>query len=797
MSTFDQSTGVAEKLASEQREISIAEFFEQNKQMLGFGSQTRALVTAVKEGVDNSLDAAEEAGILPDIYVEIQEKDQYYTLILEDNGPGLPKDSIPSVFGKLLYGSRFHSRAQHRGQQGIGISAAVLYSQLTSGNPARITSKTKDSDVAYYMELGIDTDTNEPVMHAEEETPWDKEHGVRVEMDMEGNMRARKRLHQYIEQTAVVNPHATIELHEPDYDLVYDDRPVEELPDEVEEIKPHPHGVELGTLQDMLEKTDCIKLNAFFKTEFTRVGQKTAEGILNEFRDEHYGRALAWPVSTYRTKKEDYREVVFDAVQRKGPEATEKYFEYIYEDFVEQSNLATFEDLQNSVKKAAEKTGNETSKQFAETVQDKTVDAIWEFMTGENVNDFVIDRVSQVTVDRKSTKLVANVGRELSAIIRSSSLVKFSTKSELENAVERAAEKGANETDGTATFGATAQEKVVDDLWSKAKTVTTKVPLVREVYENRDIASDLLKGMQRADAMAPPTKCLSPITEEDIEMGLRSRYDAEFYTSSTRSAQVSGGEPFIVESGIAYGGNIENGKSKIQLSRFANRVPLVYQEGGCAITQVVKNMTWNTYYTSQDKISQSQGSLPQGPMVLLVHIASTNVPFTSESKDAVSNVEVIENEVERAVRDVARDLKDYMKQERTRKKQQQKRDEIGGILSDMANRIEMMTNQPIEAKDESQARILNNVYVDLDKSTLVVKNYSNRKETLEITGKLVDTTINNIDLGEFNLVDEGSFEYTYTLDRDEEISIDIGSEVSEFTVECPEEENYTLKSNIS
>jgi len=142
-STLGDEPGIAEELAQSQREISIAEFFEKNKHMLGFDSGARGLVTAVKEAVDNALDATEEAGILPDIYVEITEVGDYYRLIIEDNGPGITKEQVPKVFGKLLYGSRFHKREQSRGQQGIGISAAVLYSQLTSGKPAKITSRPK------------------------------------------------------------------------------------------------------------------------------------------------------------------------------------------------------------------------------------------------------------------------------------------------------------------------------------------------------------------------------------------------------------------------------------------------------------------------------------------------------------------------------------------------------------------------------------------------------------------------------------------------------------------------------
>ncbi|TKX78169.1 DNA topoisomerase VI subunit B, partial [Halorubrum sp. SD626R] len=119
-STIGDEEGIAEELAEGQREISIAEFFEKNKHMLGFDSGARGLVTAVKEAVDNALDATEEAGVLPDIYIEIEEVGDYYRLVIEDNGPGITKEQLPKVFGKLLYGSRFHAREQSRGQQGIG-----------------------------------------------------------------------------------------------------------------------------------------------------------------------------------------------------------------------------------------------------------------------------------------------------------------------------------------------------------------------------------------------------------------------------------------------------------------------------------------------------------------------------------------------------------------------------------------------------------------------------------------------------------------------------------------------------
>ena len=134
---------LAEELAKQQRSISVAEFFEKNKHLLGFDSPTRGVITTIKEAVDNALDACEEAQVLPDIYISIKKTGpEIFRIIVEDNGPGIVPAQVPFVFGKLLYGSRFHQIRQTRGQQGIGISAAVLYAQLTSGLATVVISRT-------------------------------------------------------------------------------------------------------------------------------------------------------------------------------------------------------------------------------------------------------------------------------------------------------------------------------------------------------------------------------------------------------------------------------------------------------------------------------------------------------------------------------------------------------------------------------------------------------------------------------------------------------------------------------
>src|SRR3989339_1691112 len=156
-------TKTAEELAKKQREISIAEFFEKNRHLLGFDNPRKALLTTVKEAVDNSLDACEEARIMPEINIElIQLGETRFRVIIEDNGPGIVKEQLPKIFAKLLYGSKFHKLAQTRGQQGIGISAAVMYAQLTTGKPAKILSKITKDRPATYMELMLDTKTNNP-----------------------------------------------------------------------------------------------------------------------------------------------------------------------------------------------------------------------------------------------------------------------------------------------------------------------------------------------------------------------------------------------------------------------------------------------------------------------------------------------------------------------------------------------------------------------------------------------------------------------------------------------------------
>src|SRR3989442_1047296 len=380
------SISIAEELAKKQREISISEFFERNKQILGYDSATKALLTAVKEGVDNSLDAGADADILPDILVEVKKIDkEEFVVVVEDNGPGIVKKEVANVFGRLLYGSRFFSRAQRRGQQGLGISGAVMYGQITTGKPTKIRSKVAEQDVAYEIELILDTKKNRPNVVEEDFVVWERAHGTRVEIPLKGRYNTGKQsVPEYLKATAIVNPQSLV-----------------------------------------LE-----------------------------------------------------------------------------------------------------------------------------------------------------------------------------------------------------------QAKALHD------------------------------AMQSAKLMPPPTDCLSPIGERLIKRGLKNvlgNLRPEFYAPPlTRDPAVYSGNPFQVEVGIVYGGDLPPDQP-IEVLRFANRVPLLYQAGGGALTQAVANVDWRRYGLEQ---RGGQG-LPFGPAIVLVHLCSTKVPYTSESKEAVATADEIMTERDPALKEGGRRVKTH------------------------------------------------------------------------------------------------------------------------------------------
>ncbi len=558
---------IAEELAKKQKEISVAEFFEKNKHILGFDSQTRAVLTAVKEGVDNSLDACEEAGILPEVKVTVNKgpSDDSLVVTIEDNGPGLTKKVAPNVFGRLLYGSRFHAIRQSRGQQGIGISAAVMYGQLSTGHPAHIISKIDEDQPAFEMFVGLDTKKNQPVVKRSQVILWDeKEHGTKVSIDMVGKYkRGHGSIIEYIRATAIVNPHARFVLNEPDGTHNLFERATDEMPTKTREIKPHPEGIELGTLLKMAEHTDTYKFTSFLVNEFSRV--------------------------SYRTAKE-------------------------------------------------------------------------------------ICQVAEVPADMRPKNLT------------------------------------------------TAQAKAVLDAIKKVKI------------------------------MAPPTDCLSPIGDMLIKKGLKKEIDSKFCYTVTREPKVFAGTPFQVEAGLVYGGDLAK-DDQVKILRFANRVPLLFQQGGCVVTKAIEGMNWRQYGFDQPG---SKG-IPKGPAMILVHVASTNVPFTSESKEAISDVDEIYSEVQNALKECSRRLKTHINKKARLEKVKDKFEIIQDVIPSIAEKSADMLGKPVPDITPVVTKIMNIVYIDsaiayevvgkgeekqtTTKVKILVNNYTPKKRDLHLFCKVPEAMI--------------------------------------------------------
>lgn len=300
----------AESMAKRQREISVSEFFSKNRHLLGFDNPRKALLTAVKEAVDNSLDACEEADILPEVEVKLvrlsekivdQEDEsedgavsskqkkkrapvptERFSLVISDNGPGIVPAQIPKIFAKLLYGSKFHRLKMSRGQQGIGISAAGMYGQMTTGIPVRVTSKLPKKAKAHFIELQIDTKTNKPVVLEEKEVNWsfDSNSGTSVEITLEGRyQRGRSSIDEFILQNTLSNPHAHFRFIDPDGQKFDYPRKTTEPARVPNEIKPHPYGVELGQFHRLASETSAKTIKKFLISDFSRVSDKVVQEI--------------------------------------------------------------------------------------------------------------------------------------------------------------------------------------------------------------------------------------------------------------------------------------------------------------------------------------------------------------------------------------------------------------------------------------------------------------------------------------------------------------------------------------
>ena len=410
-----------------------------------------------------------------------------------------------------------------RGQQGLGISGAVMYGQLTTGKASKIVSKTAEMDVAYQVELILDTKKNRPIIVSEDFVVWEKGHGTRVEIPLKGRFVGGKQsVAEYLRATAIVNPHARITYKPPDSEPIVFERATEDMPPKTKEIPPHPHGIELGTLMQMMKETKSYKLYAFLEEEFVRVSSRVA-------------------------------------------------------------------------------------KEICET---------------------------------------AGLDPEM-----------------------------------------------------KPKSL------------GLEQAKALHEAMQGAKLMAPPTDCLSPIGERLIKKGLKNvlgNLRPEFYAPPvTRDPAVYAGNPFQVEVGIVFGGDLPPDQP-VEVLRFANRVPLMYQAGGCALTQAVGNVDWRRYGLEQ---RGGQG-LPFGPAIILVHVCSTKVPFTSEAKEAVATMDEILTELDLALKECGRRLKTHLTKKAHRAKTKEKFEIVQLILPRIADKSAKIVGKKVPVLDATITKIMGVVWVD-------------------------------------------------------------------------------------
>lgn len=545
--------GIAQKLASNQKQVAISEFFEKNKHFLGFDSLSRSLITAVKEAVDNALDACEEARILPEIKVEIKKLDNKKDIVqlrVEDNGPGIPQKSIEKVFGQLLFGSRFHAIRQSRGQQGIGITGVVMYSQLTTGKPTHVRSKIATESTAAVVDIGLDTRKNKAVKSNQGREGWFlddgsmKQHGLEVTTQLKAKyQKGRQSVWQYLRMTSIVNPHAEITFTDPEGEVHHWPRVTERLPRKVDSIKPHPHGIELGQLQRMLSESKDSRLSVFLRMNFSGVSNRAAK------------------------------------------------------------ELCAAAELEVSTK--------------PKLMKPDDIRALLEAFQGERM------------FNGKPVKM-----------------------------------------------------------------------------------------------LNPPTNCLSPIEEMLIKKGLSKTIDSRFVTTMTRAPNVSQGNPYQVEVGLIFGGSMAADKP-VEVLRFANRVPLMYQQGGCLLTKAIESVDWRQYGLEQPGAK----GVPKGPAAILVHLASTNVQFTSEAKEALAENEEVIEEARKAMLEMGRGLRKHLEKKKKMAKTQEKFELINDILPAIAAKSAEILDKPIPDLAGSITQIMSAVISE----TSTTWNKETKQTDVEIT----------------------------------------------------------------
>jgi len=551
-------------------QISPSEFFYSNRDLAGFSNPTRSLYTAVREFVENALDACDQKGILPDVHLTIKAVDpdkpdpKPYILTVKDNGPGIDAEHIPLAFGTVLYGSKFGLK-QARGMFGLGATMAILYGQITTNKPVTVKSSS-DGKIQNQFEILLDIQKNKPVI-VKHTTKEISKTGLTVSICLEGDYsKAGNKIRDYVYETSLITPYASITFDDPKNQKFSHPRFVKEIPAPPTIIRPHPHGIDVERIRRMIVESQFeipIIDDAMIEKVRKDLGLSVKKLSFTSIMDKAKKK--------WKTLPRQVRVVI-------------ALMSFLKMDF-EKLNKIRIEDIDMPNKKLF----------------------YWDFGDSQS---------KSVDMDSESQYY-----KQLTNTVQGEPLTTFLTK--------RFQRVGPTTALKFAAFAKLKPEKRMGTL--------TNQELVN--------LSDALQKFD--DFMAPDSSCLAPLGAEPLEKGIKKFFNPDFVAVVQRPASAYSGFPFIIEMGIAYGGDIKSGGPHVY--RYANRIPLLYDEGSDVVIKVVNDTDWGRYKVKGEP-----------PFIIVSHICSTRIPYKTAGKENVADRQEIERELRLALQFLSRKLSSFM-----------------------------------------------------------------------------------------------------------------------------------------
>ena len=551
-------------------QISPSEFFYSNRDLAGFSNPTRSLYTAVREFVENALDACDQKGILPDVHLTIKAVDpeksdpKPYILTVKDNGPGIDAEHIPLAFGTVLYGSKFGLK-QARGMFGLGATMAILYGQITTNKPVTVKS-CADGQTQNQFEILLDIQKNKPVI-VKHTTKDAAKKGLSVSICLEGDYsKAGNKIRDYVYETSLITPYASITFDDPKGQKFSHPRFVKEIPPPPTIIRPHPHGIDVERIRRMIVESQF---------EIPTIDDAMIEKVRKDL-------GLSKKTLSFTS--------IMDKAKKKWKNLSRQVrvvialMSFLKMDF-EKLNKIRIEDLDIPNKKLF----------------------YWDFGDSQS---------KSVDMDPDSQYY-----KQLTNTVQGEPLTTFLTKR-----FQR--------------IGPTTAVKFAE--FAKFKPEKRMGTLTNQELVN---LSDALQKFE--DFMAPDSSCLAPLGAEPLEKGIKKFFNPDFTAVVQRPASAYSGFPFIIEMGIAYGGDIKSGGPHVY--RYANRIPLLYDEGSDVVLKVVHDTDWGRYKIKGEP-----------PFIIVSHICSTRIPYKTAGKENVADRQEIERELRLALQYLSRKLSSFM-----------------------------------------------------------------------------------------------------------------------------------------